>query len=117
MALDDTLILYQYINVQFNRLNPSAELWFAPQAVANIEPILDAQTFYVDMGGINIPAWMISGSFENETQRDLLLSKIRTTGTLQKVGKGLSRTVLLFTAVPTFVMPGLWTADMTFTPV
>jgi hypothetical protein len=116
MALDTTLPQWSFLGISFNRINPTKQVWLAPEAIANTEPILDSATnVYVDIGGVNVPALAVSGSFENKAQRDLMLSKFRLSGVLSN-GRGRSRTMLLYSAVETFEgVPALWTADLVFT--
>lgn len=115
MPLDSTLPQYTYINVSFNRIvdGDNYVLWFTDAAIANTEPILDSPNYYTDVGGSQVQTLTLVGSFADATQRDLMLTKVKTTGTLSN-GRGRSRTVLLESAVATFRFPGLTTAELVF---
>jgi hypothetical protein len=114
MSVIDGLRLWQWGAHTFARVvqNGDVQPWFKPQALVSVEPILGANTRYVDVGGITYEALQLRAVFANVAARDAVLAAVGTVAPLTNIG-GATVSAVLVSAVPINLGPGYYAADLT----
>lgn len=92
------------------------DAWFRETEEVEVTPVLDSSASYTDIGGLSREPFTKTAGFASEADRDQLIGKWRTTGTLSNIGQRRSRRARLVSAHE-IDGDGLYFAEVTFVAV
>lgn len=103
----DGISFYRVVQGEFPR-------WFAQGIAYTVDSVLDGSTRYLDLGGRTLEPLPIRAVTLVEADRDSLLAKRGSEGTLTSAHAAYTTSAMLIKATPIFLLAGLYVADLEF---